>query len=188
MPSDFERLEMAVIARLRCMEKADFASLPDISEGLENRMYQACQTALNLEELYDGIKSKRYSHARIRRLVVSAFLQIPASLPKAPPYFRILSRNETGRQVLHTSFQNRRIPIPFPGPGFFGMQEKKSGSCLLWSRKPPICLPLPFLPHQPVDGNAVIKFPNVNICSQNPLDFHSFWAYHTTNGLFLHLS
>ena len=110
-PSDFRRLETAVIARLRCMEKSDFARLPDISEGLENRLYRACQTALSLEELYDAIKSKRYSHARIRRLVVSAFLQISASLPEAPPYFRILAMNETGREVLHVASKTSRIPI-----------------------------------------------------------------------------
>ena len=110
-PSDFRRLETAVIARLRCMEKSDFARLPDVSEGLENRLYRACQTALSLEELYDAIKSKRYSHARIRRLVVSAFLQIPASLPEAPPYFRILAMNETGREVLHVASKTSRIPI-----------------------------------------------------------------------------
>lgn len=148
-PSDFERLEMAVIARLRCMEKADFASLPDISEGLENRMYQACQTALNLEELYDGIKSKRYSHARIRRLVVSAFLQIPASLPKAPPYFRILSMNETGRQVLHTASKTSRIPIlsrprDFWNAGeeirqLFALEQKATDLFALTLSSPPAC-------------------------------------------------
>ena len=147
-PSDFRRLETAVIAKLRCMEKADFARLPDISEGLENRLYQACQTALTLEELYNTVKSKRYSHARIRRLVVSAFLQIPA-LPPTPPYFRILAMNETGREVLHIASKTSRIPILSRPRDFwnsneeirnlFALEQKATDLFALTLPSPPAC-------------------------------------------------
>ena len=65
----------AVLCRLRSMTVENFAALPDVSEGLENRLYQAARQAGSLEEFYALVKSKRYSHARVRRLCMSAFFR-----------------------------------------------------------------------------------------------------------------
>ena len=111
VPADFSRLEGALIARLRMMERKDFAALPDISEGLENRLYEVSRSALTVQQLYDGVKSKRYSHARIRRLVLSSLLSIPAKLPDVPPYFRVLAMNETGREFLRTASRTSSLPL-----------------------------------------------------------------------------
>lgn len=89
-PAALSRLEPAILACLRTMSPADFAALPDISEGLENRLYKAARQAATLPEFYALAKTKRYSHARLRRLALAAFLQIPQSLPSTPPYLHIL--------------------------------------------------------------------------------------------------
>ena len=75
-PASLARLEVAVLCRLRSLTVEGFAQLPDISEGLENRLYQAARQAGSLEEFYALVKSKRYSHARVRRLAMSAFLGV----------------------------------------------------------------------------------------------------------------
>ena len=80
-----ERLERAVLCRLRSMTVENFAALPDVSEGLENRLYQAARQAGSLEEFYALVKSKRYSHARVRRLCMSAFLGVLRDAPCQPP-------------------------------------------------------------------------------------------------------
>ncbi len=118
-PADFSRLERAVLAKLRTMEPTDFAALPDISEGLENRMYALSRTARTLEELYSGVKSKRYSHARIRRLIVYAFLGISSPLLDAPPYARILAVSETGKEILGKVAGASRIPVLTRPKDFF---------------------------------------------------------------------
>lgn len=99
-PALESRLETAVLARLRSMEPEHFAALPDISEGLENRLYQAGRRARSLEEFFALAKTKRYSHARLRRLAAAAFLGLQAPLPPKPAYLRILGMTSRGKAAL----------------------------------------------------------------------------------------
>ena len=99
-PASLERLERAVLCKLRSMTVEDFAALPDVSEGLENRLYQAARQAGSLEEFYALVKSKRYSHARVRRLCMTAFLGVLRDAPCQPPYLRVLGMTPTGQAIL----------------------------------------------------------------------------------------
>ncbi len=99
-PADISRLERGILCRLREMAPDDFAALPDVSEGLEHRLYAAARKAGSLEELYALVKTKRYSHARVRRLVLHAFLGVTKELPAFPPYLRILGMSKTGEKLL----------------------------------------------------------------------------------------
>ncbi len=93
--------ERAILARLRAMSEADFAALPDSGEGLSNRLFAASRKATTLTELYDLIKTKRYAHSRIRRMVLWAALGLTAAdRPDTPPYLRVLGASERGRGVL----------------------------------------------------------------------------------------
>ena len=55
---------------------------------------------LALQELFGQIKSKRYTLARIRRLVLSAFLGLETPLPDLPPYLKVLAANPLGLSLL----------------------------------------------------------------------------------------
>ncbi|MCL2488496.1 MAG: nucleotidyltransferase family protein, partial [Oscillospiraceae bacterium] len=91
--------DRAVLAALRRMGKAELSAVPGISEGLENRLYNAVRTARSLSELEQAIKTKRYPMTRIRRLIWSAYLGIPNNL-ESPPYIRILGCNQRGEEIL----------------------------------------------------------------------------------------
>ena len=65
-----------------------------VSEGLEHRLAAAVREATSLDDLYTRLKTKRYPHARLRRLVLDAALGIPAELP-APPYIQVLGARKT---------------------------------------------------------------------------------------------
>ncbi|MEG1887512.1 MAG: nucleotidyltransferase family protein, partial [Oscillospiraceae bacterium] len=109
--TNIENLETAILFKLRSMSRDDFSNLPDLSEGLENRIYMVSRTAKSLKELYDTIKTKRYSHARIRRIILSAFLDIKSSYKDAvPSYIRVLACNSTGLE--HINFARLRSEIP----------------------------------------------------------------------------
>lgn len=100
-PASLRYNERAVLARLRTMSPADFEALPDSGEGLANRLADAARRAVTLEELYDLAKTKRYAHARIRRMVLWAWLGLRESdRPGYPPYLRVLAANGRGREVL----------------------------------------------------------------------------------------
>lgn len=99
-PASLAYLERPILARLRGMAPEEFARLPDISEGLENRLYKYARQACSLEELYALVKTKRYTHARIRRLVMAAFLGFSGDLPALPPYLPVLGMTARGAALL----------------------------------------------------------------------------------------
>ncbi|MDD5017114.1 MAG: nucleotidyltransferase family protein [Eubacteriales bacterium] len=51
-------------------------TLPDVSEGLENRIYEAAGTCTSREALIKKIKTKRYTYTRISRILLYALLGI----------------------------------------------------------------------------------------------------------------
>lgn len=108
-PANVYKHDIAVISRLRQYSAEDFARLCDVSEGLHNRIYSAVQSACSLNELYDSIKTKRYTHARIRRLIMSAALGIFCE--QQPQYLRVLGFTDKGADVLGKIKQKGAIPI-----------------------------------------------------------------------------
>lgn len=111
-PADMKRLERAVLAILRTSDPENIAAVPDISEGLENRIYSASRTAKSLEELYALAKTKRYSHARIRRAVTALLLGLQKSdCVGIPPYIRVLGFNAIGREKLRNMRSTAKLPI-----------------------------------------------------------------------------
>jgi hypothetical protein len=89
---------------LRTKNTVDLKKLPDLSEGLENKLFSAIRVATSTEELYNTVKVKRYTHARIRRLALSAFIGADNGFfMKQPPYIRVLGFNGEGEKILRNS-------------------------------------------------------------------------------------
>lgn len=110
-PASATRLERAVLAALRTTTAAGFAALPDVSEGLENRLVKAA-AAESLEAFYSSAKSKRVIHARLRRIAWAALLDMhPAQLPALPPYLRPLALNYKGAALLNQVAEGS-MPLP----------------------------------------------------------------------------
>ena len=86
------------------MSKQDLLNISDVTEGFENRIYEACRDSISLEELYDNLKTKRYTLARIRRIIMNAFLEIDKTLIKKENlYVRVLGMNEKGAQIIKST-------------------------------------------------------------------------------------
>ena len=110
-PVYMAQCERAVLARLRQMEEADFAPYDSGGEGLYRRVYRAVQEECTVEGILDAAKTKRYSHARLRRMLLAAYLKIPADpLPERLPYLRVLAANERGRQLLR-EMRDHHVPV-----------------------------------------------------------------------------
>jgi len=115
-PAALERAFPAILACLRTMTPEQLAKVPDCGEGLENRILEAAGKAESLEELYDLAKSKRYAHARIRRVVLRAFLGI-YEIPENIPYLRVLGMTERGKTLLRGMKEEKLIIKPAHGRG-----------------------------------------------------------------------
>ena len=102
--ADPAKFSVAILSRLRGMEPEELGKIRGMGEGLENRMAAALRTAAGVEELYDALKTKRYPHARLRRLVLDAALGYRANaIPALPPYLHILGAKKQALGGLHTA-------------------------------------------------------------------------------------
>ena len=101
-------LERAVLCRLRTMTAADFRALPEVGEGLENRLTAAVKTCHSVEDVIAAVKTKRYTHARLRRILCCALLGVTESLQaQRADYVRVLGFSQTGAALLKTC----RLPV-----------------------------------------------------------------------------
>ena len=123
--------ERAVLARLRTMKDEELLRLPDCSEGIENRLKKVIREACTVGQLCDKMKTKRYSMARVRRLVYSAFLGIDGDLCREKvPYAHLLGFTPEGARLLSQWKETSSIPVSQS----LRQLEKLGGSCERFAR------------------------------------------------------
>ena len=108
------RVERGLLARLRTMTAGDWAALPDsgAAEGLPPRLERAGKQCRSLEEFFQLAKPRHWTQARLRRLLVWAFLGLTrADRPDAPPYLRVLGFNARGQELLKAMKAQAALPI-----------------------------------------------------------------------------
>ncbi len=105
-------LEKAIIAHIIKAPVEELKCVPDVAEGLENRLKAAALTASTLDELISQVKTKRFTYSRICRIILSAYLGITNEMRTAEPqYIRILAHNETGQQIIAQAKKTATLPI-----------------------------------------------------------------------------
>lgn len=111
-PCPISKLEFSILCCMRQLSAEDIGLSPDVSEGIEYRIHDAALKASSLDELYQLAKTKRYSHARIRRIVLHAFMGFTAEDYKEnPPYIHILAMNDKGKEILKEAKDKAKKPI-----------------------------------------------------------------------------
>ncbi len=110
--SDIINLEKPILYKLRSMSPDEILTIPDVSHGLEHRIFSASKTAKSLDELMFSIKTKRYPLAKIRRILLCALLGVKKEHIKIlPPYARVLAVNDAGVEILKKAKRTSLIPI-----------------------------------------------------------------------------
>ena len=97
-----ERAERGLLARLRTMTAEDWSHIPDsgAGEGLPPRLERAGKQCRSLEEFTALAKPKHWTQARMRRLLVWAWLGLTREdRPAQPPYLRVRSLDGPGRRL-----------------------------------------------------------------------------------------
>lgn len=102
--TDLSVFEKEIIYTLRKLTLTEIAALPDVSEGLENKIKLAANNCNNLKDLIENIKSKRYTQSRIQRILLYALLNITQkdmnSSKRVTPYIRVLGFNKHGKRII----------------------------------------------------------------------------------------
>lgn len=88
---------------------SDIKNIKGVEEGIENRVYKVINQCDNLEELINDIKSKRYTYARISRMLNHILLNIDKNNYEID-YIRVLGFNKNGKSYLNKI--KKQLPIP----------------------------------------------------------------------------
>ena len=107
---NFEKYNIASLSLLRNANlKPNSANM---AEGLENRIASAVKTSCSLAEIYDNAKTKRFTHSRIRRAVLSTMFDITVDdLNTDVPYCRLLGFNKSVNDKLGMLAKQSKIPF-----------------------------------------------------------------------------
>ena len=112
-----ENFEQLILFSLRNLSIEQIKNLPDVTEGLENRIYSSLLTSPDITTLIDKIKTKRYPLTKIKRILLSALLSLSKeSLQKfdkegGPQYIRILGTSEKGKELLPLVTKSSNLPV-----------------------------------------------------------------------------
>lgn len=96
-------------------EKINFGNIPDLGEGIENKILKEIVHATSFNNLISKVKSKRYTYTRLSRILTYIYLSlyeqdIPG-IKEASPYIRPLAFNKKGAQILKAIKENSEIEI-----------------------------------------------------------------------------
>jgi predicted nucleotidyltransferase len=109
-----EALDQALLYVLRTQDAPALRTLRGMDEGLEHRLLAAAQSSASRAQLLEAVKTKRYTHARLSRLLACVLLQIPQSLYDRyplPPYARLLGMRRSASTLLRQIAQKATLPL-----------------------------------------------------------------------------
>ena len=112
--ADPSGLDNLLLYALRCMSKEQLRDIWDVTEGLEDRLLRLAQTAPTRQDLLEALKCKRYTMARLSRVLANVLLGVDneiAARYACPPYARLLGFRESARLLLREMSEKSHIPL-----------------------------------------------------------------------------
>ncbi|MEK8206786.1 nucleotidyltransferase [Paenibacillus sp. FSL L8-0696] len=118
-PLSLESFSIPLRHLLTTHTAAELRTIHDMNEGLENRILRLLPELeqFSVSGLLHALKSKRYTHTRLQRLLLHVLLNhskkemTPSILAEGPGYIRILGFRESGRALLKEMKQKATLPI-----------------------------------------------------------------------------
>ncbi len=108
---DANKADLLCMAHLRNMTLAQWQQVRGTEDGLAERFYKYCADAQSTEQLLDNVKTKRFTHARLRRIAMHAYLDLSPVSDLEPAYLRVLGLNEKGQALLRQMKQTASLPL-----------------------------------------------------------------------------
>ncbi len=95
LPKDLPNLDKEIIYSILNKSPNELKNLPDVSEGLENRIYNLAQENYTFNTLINSLCTKRYTKTRLQRILINNLLNIDKNLisvaKKTTPYVKVLA-------------------------------------------------------------------------------------------------
>ena len=92
----------------------ELSEINEVSEGIENLLKKSVLNANCTDDLIHLVKSKRYTYARISRILIQTLLNIRKDFVREAfehPYARVLAFNDKGRAAIKAANEIGGIPV-----------------------------------------------------------------------------
>ena len=111
-PVTAKAFERELFIRLRGMTCEQLKNIAEVGEGIENKILSSANNTCSYNDLINNVKSKRYTHARLRRILLYVLLGIDKQIQsKMPEYIKVIGFNRRGAQVLKRIKSDGTFPI-----------------------------------------------------------------------------
>lgn len=113
-PEDEERMFRMLVYRILTMDMEQLSGIFTVSEGIGSRVRDAAYHCRSLEEMTARISTRRYTRARVRRMLTHILMGFRTSEfdeLRGTCYARILGLSENGRELLRSIRGTSSIPV-----------------------------------------------------------------------------
>ncbi|ERI09163.1 hypothetical protein HMPREF0083_02678 [Aneurinibacillus aneurinilyticus ATCC 12856] len=116
-PLTWERFYPYLQHQLLTRWPGELTAIHEMNEGIEHRILQALPRSTSFDDLVETVKTKRYTWARIQRLLLYSMLNLTRSkmaainVKQGPAYIRVLGFNRTGQHLLKRMKKTSSLPV-----------------------------------------------------------------------------
>ncbi len=94
----------------------DLSTLWLVENGIENRLLERADCAVDIEDLISAVKSRQFTRTRVQRMLIAILLGLEKTtvaelLTAGPRYLHLLALSNNGRRYLASSRNRRRLPL-----------------------------------------------------------------------------
>ena len=111
LPKTLPSFDKEIIFSLLKQSKTDISKITDCSEGLENKIKALIKDNYTLDDLLFKLKSKRYTEARLKRILYSSMLNITKDFTlkclNSDLYLKVLAVNKNKENILSDLSQSK---------------------------------------------------------------------------------
>lgn len=104
-------VDLAVLAHLRRLDAAALLPFCSGDDGLAHRLADAIRDNASFSAVCTAAQTRRYPLARVRRVLLRAWLDLPQSVPPEPQYIRVLAIGRQGRGLLRRMKDTCALPV-----------------------------------------------------------------------------
>ena len=104
-------VDLAVLAHLRRLDAATLLPFCSGDDGLAHRLADAIRDNASFSAVCTAAQTRRYPLARVRRVLLRAWLDLPQSVSPEPQYIRVLAIGRQGRGLLRRMKDTCALPV-----------------------------------------------------------------------------
>ena len=110
--TDMSELDSAVLGFFRLADSDSFDRIADAGGGIANRLIAVCNSSTSYAQMFEILKTKRYTDAKLRRAVLFCMTGTETKdICALPEYTTLLAANENGRCLLASNRKTQAMMV-----------------------------------------------------------------------------